>query len=162
MEARVDFEEALAEGRYAQFFEEVFEWDRMLFEYYPYYWSRRSTWVDKMTERESDPLFASFLKASFAKIRLAVKPDYEQALFHFLETGVIWPGGDLPPVTDAENIGLLAELRERRSEENHHERIPVGEAFDIRLPTTLVRLRPGNTLPSWSKNEAGEWVENEA
>ncbi|MDI7864155.1 hypothetical protein MRS76_19605 [Rhizobiaceae bacterium n13] len=162
MEARVDFDEAEAEGRYAKFFEECFEWEKMEFTYYPYYWAPRSTWVERMVTNDPDPLFASFLKASFAKLRLAVRPDFEQALLHFFETGVVWKGGDLPPVTDQNHIGLLVEIRERRSEELHHERFEVGEPFDIRLPTTLVRLRPGNTLPSWSKTEDGAWVEDPA
>lgn len=160
MEARVDFEEALAEGKYAQFFEDAFEWDKMVYEYLPYYWSRRSTWVEKMLTQDNDPLFNSFLKASFAKVRLAVRPDYEQALLHLLENGTIWEGGDLPPVNNADYIALMEELRERRSEELHNQRIPVGEPFEIPVPTTLVRLRPGNTLPSWSRNELGEWQED--
>ncbi|MEE2732536.1 MAG: hypothetical protein VYA55_17075 [Pseudomonadota bacterium] len=160
MEARVDFDEAEAEGRYAKFFEEAFEWERMEYTYYPYYWAPRSTWVDRLITSDPDPLFNSFLKASFAKVRVAVRPDFEQALLHFFETGVVWKGGDLPPITDQGHSDLLAEIRERRSEELHHERIEVGDPFDIVLPTTLVRLRPGNTLPSWSKNETGEWIED--
>lgn len=162
MEARVDFDEAEAEGRYAKFFEECFEWEKMEFTYYPYYWAPRSTWVERIIAKDPDPLFASFLKASFAKLRVAVRPDFEHVLLHFFETGVAWKGGDLPPITDQKHLGLLAEIRERRSEELHHERFEVGEPFDIRLPTTLVRLRPGNTLPSWSKTDDGAWVEDPA
>lgn len=162
MEARVDFDEAEAEGRYAKFFEECFEWEKMEFTYFPYYWAPRSTWVERMVTNDPDPLFASFLKASFAKLRVAVRPDFEQALLHFFETGVVWKGGDLPPITDQDHLGLLVEIRERRSEELHHERFEVGEPFDIRLPTTLVRLRLGNTLPSWSKADDGTWVEDPA
>lgn len=160
MEARVDFDEAEAEGRYAKFFEECFEWERMEFTYYPYYWAPRSTWVERVLTSDPDPQFASFLKASFAKLRIAVRPDFEQALLHFFETGVVWKGGDLPPVTDQNHLGIMAEIHERRSEELHHERFTVGNPFDIVLPTTLVRLRPGNTLPTWSKAEDGTWVED--
>jgi hypothetical protein len=38
------------------------------------------------------------------------------------------------------------------------EEIPRGEPWEIRLPTTLVALRPDGTLPRWVKDETGEWI----
>ena len=37
--------------------------------------------------------------------------------------------------------------------------IPQGDPWTVRLPTTLVRLRPDDKLPKWEQNAEGEWVE---
>ncbi len=157
-EARVDFEEALAEGRYARFFEQAFEWEYMVYEYLDYFWSRRSTWVQKLVETgDTDPEFAAFLRAGYARLRLSVRPDFEPAVFHFLDTGEVWDGGELPPVTRAEWVAYLDDIQARRAL-GPDEEIPVGDPFIVRLPTTLVRLKPGATLPEWEQTEEGEWV----
>ena len=35
-----------------------------------------------------------------------------------------------------------------------------GDPWDVHLPTTLVKLRPGDKLPVWTKQPDGEWVES--
>lgn len=156
-EARVDFDEALAEGNYARFFEQAFEWEFMEAEYLPYYWGRRSTWVDKLRIQGVDSTHVAFLQAGYARLRLSVRPDFERAVFHFLDTGEIWDGGELPPVTNRDYAGYLLEISERRRRRPDEE-TPVGDPFDVRLPTTLVRVRPTPTLPVWAKNDEGDWL----
>jgi len=156
-EARVDFDEALAEGNYARFFEQAFEWEFMEAEYLPYYWGRRSTWVDKLRIQGVDSTHVAFLQAGYARLRLSVRPDFERGVFHFLDTGEIWDGGELPPVTNRDYAGYLLEISERRRRRPDEE-LPVGDPFDVRLPTTLVRVRPTPTLPVWERNEDGEWL----
>ena len=156
-EARVDFDEALAEGNYARFFEQAFEWEFMEAEYLPYYWGRRSTWVDKLRIQGVDSTHVAFLQAGYARVRVSVRPDFERGVFHFLDTGEIWDGGELPPVTNRDYAGYLLDITERRRRRPDEE-VPVGDPFDVRLPTTLVRVRPTATLPAWAKNESGEWL----
>jgi hypothetical protein len=35
-----------------------------------------------------------------------------------------------------------------------------GDPWDVRLPTTLVKLRPDDKLPAWTKQPDGEWAES--
>ena len=50
-----DFTEAAAEGAYIRFFEQAFEWDQMQYVFYPYFWSRKRTWVDRFLKQDVDP-----------------------------------------------------------------------------------------------------------
>ena len=36
--------------------------------------------------------------------------------------------------------------------------VPVGEPWEIRVATTLVKLRPDDKLPSWTKQADGTWA----
>jgi hypothetical protein len=96
-----------------------------------------------------------------------VTPGFEAALLHFLETGNIWTGGELPEVTRDDYIAFLDEIDARRPEPPDpnqplggvpSEEIPVGQPWELRLPTTLVALRADGTLPQWVKNDSGEWL----
>jgi hypothetical protein len=60
-------------------------------------------------------------------------------------------------VVTAGQSALLAQLLERRETEGSHQRIPVGEPWEVRLPTTLVRVSPGAELPRWEQDENGNW-----
>lgn len=155
-EARIDFDEAAAEGNYARFFEQAFEWENMTWELYPYYWARRSTWVDRLLKHDVDPLHAEFLKAGYARLRIPVRPDFELGVFHYLETGEAWDGGELPDLVSEDYLALMEELKERRAD--FMTRIAVGRPWEIRLPTTLVRLKPTPALPAWQRDEDGTWL----
>ena len=154
---QIDFDEALAEGAYARFFEQAFEWEFMEYEFLPYFWGRQSTWVDRLKVHSVDPIHAAFLQAGYARVRLPVRPDFERGVFHFLDTGEVWDGGELPPVTNRDYAGYLDEIAARRRRKPDEE-IPVGEPFDIRLPTTLVRVKPTSSLPTWVRNDDGDWI----
>ena len=155
-EARIDFDEAAAEGNYARFFEQAFEWENMTWELYPYYWARRSTWVDRLLKHDVDPVHAEFLKAGYARLRIPVRPDFELGVFHYLETGEAWDGGELPDLVSEDYLALMEELKERRAD--FMTRIAVGRPWEIRLPTTLVRLKPTPALPAWQRDEDGTWL----
>ena len=36
---------------------------------------------------------------------------------------------------------------------------PVGEPWEVRVPTTLIKLRSDDKLPAWKKKPDGSWVE---
>lgn len=150
--------EALAKGRYADFFEIALAWGEMAFDLLPYYWARRQTWIDRLLLTDTDPEHARFLKCGSATVRVPVDPEFEFEVLHFLETGQIWTGGDEAPVVSEQNAALLEEIRTHR-ELHGDEEVAEGKPFSIRLPTTLVGLRPDDELPSWSWNpQAGEWI----
>ena len=126
--------------------------------FYPYYWGRKDNWLNHALLQDVDPLFAEFLKAGAARLVIAVRPGFEQAITHFLETGQIWDGGDLPLITSPLYLSIIEEIRER--DQAKGDEIPQGEPWDVHLPTTLVRVRPENSLPSWHNDANGHWLQN--
>lgn len=148
--------EAAAEGKYIRFFEQAFEWEQMMFFYYPYFWGRKANWLKRALLQDVDPLFADFIKAGSARVVVSVRPGFERAIAHFLDTGEIWDGGDLPDITSPLYLSIIEEIRERDKAPGAE--VPQGDPWDVRLPTTLVRIRDKASLPEWKKNAQGEWL----
>jgi hypothetical protein len=70
--------------------------------------------------------------------------------------GEPWMGGPLPPIGSPVYLPIADELAERLDHPDNE--IPQGDPWLLRLPTNLVRLRDGGTLPSWQKNPNGTWT----
>ena len=112
---QMSLSEAEVEGSYVQFMEQALEWNHMTYLFYPYFWGRKQHWVDAIHLDDTDPLFAKFLRAGSGRVQVPVRPGYEEALLHFLESdGVIWEGGDPPHVDDDLYVSILEELRVAR------------------------------------------------
>jgi hypothetical protein len=143
-------------GSYVRFFEQALEWEQMLFVFYPYFWGRKQYWLDKVLLEDRDPQFTDFLTAGAARVLIPARPGFEAALAHFMETGEIWNGGDLPEVGDPLYVPLLKEIK---AAAQNGDAQPYGDPWTVRLPTSLVLLRPDSTLPEWKQGAGGEWVE---
>lgn len=140
---------------YVRFFEQAFEWEHITYAFYPYFWGWKRAWSKRMLLEDSDPSFAEFLRAGAARVVFPVRPGFEEAVLHYLETGQIWGGGPPPTVNSELYVPIVKEIQE--AEGAPGEEVPEGEPWPVVLPTTLVRLRPNNDLPEWKK--AGEeWV----
>jgi hypothetical protein len=148
--------EAEAEGRYIRFFEQAFEWEQIMYLFYPYFWGRKYNWLQRALIDDTDPLFAEFLKAGAARIVLPVRPGFEKAVAHFLQTGDIWSGGDLPDITSPLYLSIIEEIKERQNAPGAE--IAEGDPWEVRLPTTLVKLRTDTNLPQWQKDAQGTWL----
>lgn len=72
-----------------------------------------------------------------------------------MQFGVPWNGGPLPPVTSKLYVPIADELAERLGKKEGE--TPQGEVWDVVLPTTLVKLRGDDKLPTWHK-EGDKWV----
>jgi hypothetical protein len=153
---QIDLARAEPHGKYIRFFEQAFEWEQMLYRFYPYFWGRKAHWVGKVMTDEPDPQFAEFLQAGAARSLVPVRPGFENAVIHFMETGEVWGGGEPPPVTGPLYLALLGELRAAQPAADGG--VPYGEPWTIRLPTSLVRLRADGKLPRWHEVN-GQWVE---
>lgn len=151
-----DLSEAEAEGKYIRFFEQAFEWEQMMYFFYPYFWGRKYNWLKRALLQDVDPVFTEFIKAGSARIVVSVRPGFEKAIAHFFDTGQIWDGGDLPDITSPLYVSIIEEIRERDKARGLE--IPQGDPWDVHLPTTLTILRDKAGLPSWQKNAQGEWV----
>jgi len=122
----------------AKFMEQAFEWEIMDYTFYPYYWANRKSWQEFYLSESMDPLFRSFLQAGMARIIVTVKPGFENAVQFFLETGLIWNGGEVPVIGDPMYMSIVDEMRQPTGEAQ-------GKYWITRLPTTLTILQDKST-----------------
>ncbi len=153
----IDFVENALEGSYVRFFEQAFEWENLSWVTYSYFWGRKSTWLDKVVIEDDDPDFQAFLKAGYLRVQIPVRPGFVDALDHFRVFGEPWQGGPLPSISDDLYLPIAEELAERLARPG--DEVPVGEPWEVRVPTTLVKLRSDDKLPKWQKQSDGSWVE---
>ncbi len=100
-------------NEYIQFFEQAFEWDNLYYTLYPYFWSRYSKWQNLQNIDDVDPLHKEFLKAGAARVLVPIRPNYELAILHYLDTGALWSGEDAPGNIYSDfYVPLAAEIRE--------------------------------------------------
>lgn len=127
-----------------QFFEQAFEWARMTYAFYPYFWGRERNWREDSLRRDADALFGAFLSAGAARVAIPVRPGFESAVSLYLGTGIIWNGGNVPQASDPLYVSVVTEINEQQAAESGG--TPVGEEWEVRLPTTLVMLQPNAQL----------------
>jgi hypothetical protein len=154
---QLDVSENMAEGTYVRFFEQAFEWEHMTWLAYPYFWGRKSEWVSKIAYEDTDPLFNQFLKAGYCRVSVPVRPGFEGAIDHFMTTGDPWKGGPLPTISTPLYLPIADEIAERLDRPGAE--FPEGDPWLVRVPTTVVLLRPDDKLPKWEQDTNGEWVE---
>ncbi|MFT3924520.1 MAG: hypothetical protein QM778_18420 [Myxococcales bacterium] len=145
------------QGEYIRFFEQAFEWDQLMYFFYPYYWGIKEGWLTTSLLEDVDPEFGDFLRAGEARAVFPVRPGFEKAVLHYLDTGEIWNGGNPPKITSRMYVPILAELEAANgpaAAEKAH-----GDPWEVRLPTTLVHLRADDRLPKWKKTN-GVWGED--
>ena len=143
------------QGRIVRFFEQAFEWEQMTYFFYPYYWGRKQTWYDKALKDNDDPIFAGFLNAGEARVVIPVRPTFEADLGYFLLTGQIWGGADLPSITDSDYLPITEEIKESANAPGDEK--PQGDPWEVRLPTTLVKLRADGKAPAWTRPDPNKW-----
>jgi len=134
---------------YVRFFEQAFEWEHITYTFHPYFWGWKQAWRKRMLLDDTDPTFAGFLRAGAARVVFPVRPGFEEAVLHYLETGQIWGGGPPPTLNSELYVSIVKEIQE--AEGAPGEELPEGEPWPVVLPTTLVRLRPHDDLPEWEK-----------
>ncbi|NHJ86881.1 MAG: hypothetical protein FK734_15570 [Asgard group archaeon] len=158
---QINLNEAKEEGPYIRFFEQAFEWEQMMYLFYPYFWSRKNQWIEKLHIQDTDPIHTEFLKSGAARVLLPVREGFEAAVAHFMETGETWSGDDVPDdVTSPLYLDIIKEIKERQ--EAPLDEIEQGDPWEVRLPTSLIKLRVDSELPKWKKDkETLEWIPDE-
>lgn len=137
------------QGAFIRFFEQAFEWEHIMYIFYPYYWARHDKWYASAIADNPDPLFAEFLKAGTARVVIPVRLQLEGDVRYFLMTGQIWGGGAMPAITDSDYLPITEEIRQR--DDAPGTETPQGDPWEVSLPTTLIQLRDDDTLPIWNK-----------
>ncbi|ATB49472.1 hypothetical protein [Corallococcus macrosporus] len=152
-----NLQEAETEGSFIRFFEQSFEWDQLQYVFYPYFWGRRAKWPERFEVENADPEYRDFLQAGAARVVVPVRPGFELAVTHFLETGKLWNGAGAPPQISSElYLSILDEIRARTDAPENEKK--VGEPWDIRVPTPLVLLRDNAELPQWQLVDEEKWT----
>lgn len=119
---------------FAKFIEQAFEWNIMSYNFYPFYWGDKSDWYDLYNFENNDPLFRSFMQAGMARVVLTVRPGFEQAVMHYMATGRVWNGGELPVLNDKLYLSITEELKQPLGQKE-------GLAWKTRVPTSLTILQ---------------------
>ncbi|MBE7555548.1 MAG: hypothetical protein HS126_31245 [Anaerolineales bacterium] len=154
---KFDFDQAIAKGNIIRFLEQSIEWNQMQYAFYPYFWARNSSWEDRIKKDDADYEFQQFMQAGAARVLIPVRPKFEEAFNHFLETGEAWNGtGEPPRISDPLYVSIVEELREL-SGGTLDEPEPVGDPWEVRLPTNLILLRTSADLPAWQQEPEGSW-----
>jgi hypothetical protein len=140
----IDIPVARRKGVVVQFLEQAFEWERLSYVFYPYFWAKKSQWVE-LANRSStaDPTFAAFLRAGMARVLVAVTPGYDDAVLHYLKTREPWDGGPSPVIGDPLFIPLYEEVR--RQQDDRLGGTAEGEPWTFTVPTALVYLHQSAT-----------------
>jgi hypothetical protein len=124
---------------------------------YPYFWGSKDQWDERLGYDDPDPAFVDFLQAGFARVSVPARRGFEGAIDHFLTFGEIWNGGPLPTISSPLYLPIADEIAERLDRPG--DEVPQGDPWTVRVPTSLVKLRADDALPTWEQNAAGEWVE---
>ncbi|MCG5442008.1 hypothetical protein NIE79_005064 [Micromonospora sp. NIE79] len=142
---RINRLETTAEADQIQFGEDLFEWENMVYLFYPYQWAGRERWATLRTQTSSDPVHEAFLQAGAARVTVPVRAGYEHVVGTYLETSQIptltprpWREGTnpYPPIED-----LIGDALDRPGEE-----IAVDEPWEVATPTALIYLQTGAEL----------------
>ena len=110
-----DIDKAWSEGQYVRFVEQAFEWENMMYLFYPYFWGKKKDWPITSQLEDTDPLFKSFLQAGYCRLNIPIRPGFVNTTNTFLSTGVIpWDSKyDAPVVVtdpDDTEIGVEEEI----------------------------------------------------
>jgi hypothetical protein len=137
------------QAAYARFFEQAFEWENINYVFYPYYWGRKSRWLERLLFAHPSPEVTELIQAGAARVVVAVRPGFEGAVRHFMDTGEVLAVRDAPGIGDEGYFDIADEIRVRTDPEAGDGE-PVGEPWIVKVPTTLVHLRRERDLPRWN------------
>ena len=126
------------------FLEEAFEWDKLTYVFYPYFWADKTSWQELARIAGPDAEYDKFLRAGAARVVVSARPGFEHQVRCFINHCRIWPGGKAPGPEETGYLSIADEIRAI------HERATDGEhleSWEERLPTTLVWLQGDGELP---------------
>jgi hypothetical protein len=69
--------------------------------------------------------------------------------------GQVWNGGPLPSISGPLYLPIADEIAERARHPGRE--FPQGDPWDVKVPTSLVKLRGDDKLPTWKKGSDGVW-----
>ena len=130
-----------------QFFEQVLEWENIVYICYPYYWARHDQWVtDAISAFCPTRCSTSSSMPGSARVVVPARPGFENLVLFYLYTGQVWGGSQPPAPNDPDYLSVAQEIE--AVQKGAADGTPVGSSWAVRLPTTLLwaGTDPG-TLP---------------
>ena len=120
-----------------KFFENVFDWDIMAYNFYPYYYAQEDKWAELLKESNgTDSVFQAFMQSGMARMVVPVRPGFEEAVAYYLQTGDVWMGNQLAiDMDDDLYVSIAEELQSTEGE--------VEETWETRVPTDLTVVQAG-------------------
>lgn len=136
---------AVNKPRYLQFFETIFEWREMTYEFCLDLGEGDSTagrsWVNINEMAGDDELFAQFLQAGQARVMVPASPDHTLKVLYYLSSAMIMPvaNGVIPVHFD--DLSIADELKKIRpgSVDGCRE----STSWEVVVPTTMQILQEG-------------------
>lgn len=146
----LDIDIARKKGEVVQFLEQAFEWEKISYLLYPYFYGDKSRWMetyDHFDNEQNDTSFVAFLRAGYARVLVPVRDAYRDAVLQFLYSRKPWSGGSAPVISDDMYLPIYEELRNQTDE--YHDAVPEGEPWEFVLPTSLIYLQQDSILPEY-------------
>jgi hypothetical protein len=144
-----------------RFLQQAFEWEHMAWVLYPYFWGRRGQWDRTVVQTHPDPDFAAFLNAGAARVQISVRPGFEHAVKHYMETGEVYGGLGLPKMGDPAYVSFIDEQMTSLAAPGEEIAWPpdAPKEWTVLAPTPLVLARSVTKpqLPTWDP-QTGEEV----
>ena len=132
----IDISAAKQDGQRVLFAESSFEWEHIVYQFYPYYWYRDDKWTELYNTQDEDTLFQKFLQAGYARVIVPVRPGHESDVLYYLMNGTLPPTANTAVESD-EIASILNEMQNVPENEGELE----GETWEICLPTSLVVMQ---------------------
>jgi hypothetical protein len=122
----------------ALFFERLFEWSAMTFSLLPYHVAPAGQWLDQLTNADSDPLLARFLRSGAAQVLVPVQHGQEPAFLHYRRCGKSWSGPGTPLPADDRLLAGLGEVEVGNDVDPGEDTArPEGEPWSIIMRTGI-------------------------
>jgi hypothetical protein len=153
----MDLSKVCPNGSYIRFFENAFEWENILYVFYPYFWGRHARWINALHLTDPDLDFAAFLKAGAARVQIPVRPGFEKAIAFYCQTlellgqGIIWDGNDVPVIGDDLYVPIIKEISENLGKLDDGVPYPDPnnpQPWEVTIPTSLVVLQDLKEIPN--------------
>jgi hypothetical protein len=107
----IDFDNNKVEARFIRLFEQTMEWENISYLFYPYFWSRKDSWVTLVQLTDDDPLFNRFLQAGAARVQVPVRPGFEGPVLNYLAGIDVWDADGYLINGDGPELSMLNELK---------------------------------------------------
>ncbi|MEG4940721.1 hypothetical protein [Microcoleus sp. F4-D5] len=142
---------AIAQLRYIQFFEQAFEWDEMTYQFSPPLQEQVSPEEFTVTALNyysgTDSIFTNFLQAESARVLLPVRPNYTMLVLYYLSSGMIWSGENSLTPTNEKYVSVVNELKTLPKLDCECKY--VSKPWEITIPTSMIMLQDSSKLPQF-------------
>ncbi len=143
---RYDAVLALQDAPTIQFLEQAFEWGKMSYIFYPYFWARGTNWDLLADYSSNDPEFAKFLRSGSARLEVSVRPGFEEAVEYWLTYQLPFFGDKLPLPGDPMFVSVAQEIQDLSGYPD--DGTPNERAWEQKIATPLIWLDPAPDLPN--------------